>query len=653
MADNPHDLENLIKGATRAQLTGKQEGGIVDKISQLRRDYSTGNSQNLHAIEKAIKEYNKAIANHFGDQSVRNATGTFFTDELHAGFKPKTITGFIDNKKNINLFDFLSKQNSGYFYSMRKVNPDYTGYACQIYREFDSARATVEYDSNGFVTTGSKVTVLAGDEGFGTGFFHTGNYTDHGRTGTLLDFIYPIASGNFQTYRYSVGLVTLYPQLNDVSLNETTKFIAEPQSTVFKVRGSTSTLYDHTFDNDFSEIEWQIASGRSTFYDGGGSHDHIHPVWSGINNGQYYWFYKNDFGSYSPYGKRWVIVKRQTDPTTGTIPNDPNLRAYSQILDSTAPNTPYSSDHGEDNWHIRESGTTTSDETPRETMRYDNRSVASNVVSTKGGSRITFPRVKYGQSNALEIRNFPGGSLISPEFYQANMSITGDLDLGGGSIVLVADPKDPPASRDIVLTAWTGGGYNIRGEYTHIVFGTHALNDAETGRGFHMFIGESFEEGYTTRERSKQHFYSGTITSFSDDFGDGNFNQTIDVNANPSIRINNSYLLEMHNTSPEDLGLGVTESEILNSAPNEFYINNVKATIGTGFNGFPVTGKLHGILSNHKYNIGGGAFGTNSFEGNIHEWYFFQSDPKNLETERRRYLSDITGFYQITPGKDA
>ena len=99
MADNPHDLENLIKGATRAQLTGKQEGGIVDKISQLRRDYSTGNSQNLHAIEKAIQEYNKAIANHFGDQSVRNATGTFFTDELRAGFRPTTITGFIDNKK--------------------------------------------------------------------------------------------------------------------------------------------------------------------------------------------------------------------------------------------------------------------------------------------------------------------------------------------------------------------------------------------------------------------------------------------------------------------------------------------------------------------------------------------------------------------------
>jgi len=330
------------------------------------------------------------------------------------------------------------------------------------------------------------------------------------------------------------------------------------------------------------------------------------------------------------------------------------LRAFGQNLDTGAPNTPYSSDHGEDNWHIRESGTTTSDELPRETMRYTNLSVASNVVSTKGGSRITFPRVKYGLTNALEIRNFPGGSLISPEFYQANMSITGDLDLRGGSIVLVADPKDPPPfSRDVVLTAWTGAGYNIRGEYTYILFGRHSLTNAETGLGFHMFMGESFEADDTDRERSKQHFYSGTITSFSDDFGDGNFNQTIDANASPFIRINNSYLLEMHNTSPEDLDVGVTESEILNSAPNECYINNVKATIGTGFNGFPVTGKLHGTLSNHKYSVGGGQFGTNSFEGNVHEWYFFQSDPKNLETERRRYLSDITGFYQITPGKDA
>ena len=165
MAENPHDLEKQIRGLGLTDLIASGEGSIVDKISQLKHDYDTGNSQQLHAIEKTIKEYNKSLANIAGEGLVR--TGLYKTDALGAGFLPDTITGFFNGATNERLFKFFSEANSAMLYGFRKINPDYTGYACRVRRMYDLAMADVKFDANGIVSPSSEVDLAY--TGFGTG----------------------------------------------------------------------------------------------------------------------------------------------------------------------------------------------------------------------------------------------------------------------------------------------------------------------------------------------------------------------------------------------------------------------------------------------------------------------------------------------------
>lgn len=165
MAENPHDLEKQIRGLGLTDLIASGEGTIVDKISQLKFDYNTGNSQALHAIEKTLKEYNKSLANIAGEGLVR--TGLYKTDTLGAGFLPATITGFFNSATNERLFKFFSEANSAMLYGFRKINPDYTGYACRVRRMYDLAMADVKFDANGIVSPSSEVDLAY--TGFGTG----------------------------------------------------------------------------------------------------------------------------------------------------------------------------------------------------------------------------------------------------------------------------------------------------------------------------------------------------------------------------------------------------------------------------------------------------------------------------------------------------
>ena len=165
MAENPHDLEKQIRGLGLTDLIASGEGSIVDKISQLKHDYNTGNSQALHAIEKTLKEYNKSLANIAGEGLVR--TGLYKTDTLGAGFLPATITGFFNSATNERLFKFFSEANSAMLYGFRKINPDYTGYACRVRRMYDLAMADVKFDANGIVSPSSEVDLAY--TGFGTG----------------------------------------------------------------------------------------------------------------------------------------------------------------------------------------------------------------------------------------------------------------------------------------------------------------------------------------------------------------------------------------------------------------------------------------------------------------------------------------------------
>jgi len=183
MANNPHELEKDIRGLSMVELTGRTETTIPDKIVQLvdLHGYDTGNSQDLHAIEKAIKEYNRRIVAITGLGVVVDETGKYFTDPVNAGFLPNSITGFFDLRTNQGLFQFFTQGSNGILYGFRRINPDYTGYACRVRRQYDLAEVDVKFDDQGIVSPESEVDIAV--SGFGTGLKPTEK--------TLTGFCFP------------------------------------------------------------------------------------------------------------------------------------------------------------------------------------------------------------------------------------------------------------------------------------------------------------------------------------------------------------------------------------------------------------------------------------------------------------------------------
>lgn len=180
---NPHELEKDIRGLSMLELTGRTETTIPDQIVQLvdLHGYDTGNSQDLHAIEKAIKEYNRRIVGITGVGVVTDETGKYFTDPVNAGFLPNSITGFFDLRTNQGLFQFFTQGTNGYLYGFRRINPDYTGYACRVRRMYDLAEVDVKFDDQGIVSPESEVDIAV--SGFGTGLKPTEK--------TLTGFCFP------------------------------------------------------------------------------------------------------------------------------------------------------------------------------------------------------------------------------------------------------------------------------------------------------------------------------------------------------------------------------------------------------------------------------------------------------------------------------
>ena len=271
MAENPHDLEKLAKGASLDGLTGKDEGNIVDKIVQLKHDYNTGDSQVLHAIEKTIKQYKKSLAASLGDDSVRLQTGLYFADNLDAGFLPSSITGFFDNATNEALYDFYSQNDSTnlitYLYGFRKINPDYTGYACRVRRQYDLAEVDVKFDANGVVSTGSEV-VLA-HSGFGSGL----RASESTLTGFCLPSYLPtgITSSVYGTstvsklYNQGGASTDVTGDVDGTALYEANGQgkIASGESFALNITDSANATYTNTAETADHEGEnnWVICSG--------------------------------------------------------------------------------------------------------------------------------------------------------------------------------------------------------------------------------------------------------------------------------------------------------------------------------------------------------------------------------------------------------
>lgn len=281
MADNPHNIEKDLRGEDLSTLTGKLEGNAVDKIVQLKYDFATGNSQNLHQIEKAIKQYNKTLASFVGDDSVRSASETFFTSSLNAGYLPSSITGFFDNVTNEALYDFYNQGTDDlqtYLYGFRKINPDYTGYACRIRRQYDLAEADVKFNSDGFVATDSEV-VLFGN-GFGTGLrdteltfsgFCCPSYLNSG----LKDSIYATTTVT-QLHNQGGASTNLTGDVNSRTTTTRTQApIARTESLTLDISDTTNTTYGELMETvDFNNLgggsnqTWVPVSGTGIVIDG-------------------------------------------------------------------------------------------------------------------------------------------------------------------------------------------------------------------------------------------------------------------------------------------------------------------------------------------------------------------------------------------------
>jgi len=314
MAENPHDLEKQIRGLGLTDLTASGEGSIVDKISQLKFDYDTGNSQALHAIEKTLKEYNKSLANIAGEGLVR--TGLYKTDTLNAGFLPATITGFFNSATNERLFKFFTEDNNAFLYGFRRLNDGYTGYSCRIRRQYDLAQVDVRFDDNGIVSPTSQVDLA--HTGFGTGLrpdeqtfsgFCKPNYLGTGFTSSefntvTVSKIYSQGksqnfTGEFQLGNYTAGFG---------SAPETT--MPSGESFQLDVNDVNSASYGNFIaTSEYNgQSEWQLLKGTGVTV---GSRTIMFPIY--VKSRQFQEFqvmYPQNFGTGHPQGLRWVVRDR-------------------------------------------------------------------------------------------------------------------------------------------------------------------------------------------------------------------------------------------------------------------------------------------------------------------------------------------------------
>jgi hypothetical protein len=631
MAENPHSLEKDIKGTFNAfDLTGKAEGNIVDRIVQFKHDLPTGEGSHMHVYDKLIKSYFKQL-------DTLGLDG-FQTDPIDAGFNPQTITGFFDNEVNTALFDFLSKDNQGYFYSMRKINPDYTGYACRVRRQFDNALGSVEFDSNGIVSPDSKVTILEGEEGFGLGFKGVETFAVDGRTGNLYDFFFPLtrymapsSPTPYDSHHYDGGVLNIYPQRMD-SENITKSLTGQAETDSFKIQ--VGSLYNPTYDDDFSNVTFKLFSGarNGNAY---GDAAHTHPIWSGEKAGQTFWFYKHHFGSASPYGLRWVLVKNSTPTINAPLDSSFSiLRAYSENLNTTDRNRPY---NDTTNWVFRDpGGINANDPTPRETVTYNKVVVDSPIIKYGVATSDKLPSLKRGDGGLamLSDATHPSGTIATPLYGYygvggSQLYINGTHDIKSGSMIIVAKPLSVAGLG--LAQIYCANSINIFSDNHAAVYvgdrteGQHFANQPAS-TGYYMRFGNSSVSDYAFKgEIIAPSYVSGG------DFGTGDFVQ------NP-VSFN---LIEMHNLATTDDTTGA----------NEVFFNDVKAIYQDAFDGTSASVKETGNLGSFHF-FGMSSFGSRPLiGGQIPEIIMFKSDPKNTEGERRRFIPAIKSFYHITGGK--
>jgi hypothetical protein len=183
MADNPSSLENDIhhlKLLTNADEIVEEALKICDKITGLSDDYDLANSTNQHLMEKAIKELYRNLDN-FG---ITGRLGlSVRLDEIDAGFLPKSLDSFTGS--NTNPLTTLTGIEHGY--SMKKINPNYTGYALRGFMGTgvgeNQLTYDIRFDEDGNISRNSLVDVVS----FEDDTFDADDFTSPITLGSVMD----------------------------------------------------------------------------------------------------------------------------------------------------------------------------------------------------------------------------------------------------------------------------------------------------------------------------------------------------------------------------------------------------------------------------------------------------------------------------------
>ena len=166
MTENIHNLEKDIHHMFALSSNGLVSDDfkvICDKITGLSGTYDLSNSQHLHQVEKTIKELYKNLDNHGVTSELGLAVRT---DEIDAGFKPQTVTGF--HSSAVNPLTSLTGIKHGYSY--KKINPNYTGHALRGFMGNtldDHLTYDIRFDISGEISRDSIVDIVDfGDDTF-------------------------------------------------------------------------------------------------------------------------------------------------------------------------------------------------------------------------------------------------------------------------------------------------------------------------------------------------------------------------------------------------------------------------------------------------------------------------------------------------------
>jgi hypothetical protein len=628
MAENPHYIEKEIHGTFSTELlTGATVGNFADRIVNLNDHYPTGDRQNQGLYDRMIKEYYRRLDN--------MGFANFQTDLTDAGFSPKTITGFFDLATNGLLVNFFSSGNAAHIYSMRKVNQQYTGYACRVRRRYDNAEVDVKFNSDDKISGNCEV-VLA-SSGFGTGIRTDGvhpvrdgeSYTgDAGSLGTIYseDIFSGFAKapgGKYSTTDSSIitangnhlYVTKWYDQ--GIGINLTGKAVTEG------LGGDVSnmTASNLSFGRDLlpntdaekgagpsSDSVFTISGAITGNLHGGGTPAYANffendgfsalPVYTRVEGSNEVTIHAHDWGTTNPFGLRWVI----TSSTAHHGPNFNNdkatteLKAYSNS-NITVANGYRPSDYS--SWTIKLNSNTSFD--------------TSSTITWERIENETNPIIGFS-GNLNSDSNGNVSPLFKGEGNPSKLGTESIIDLNTGTVSSVVKVSDVDSSIGMIWQIGTGESSVV----------TNSTNNTSAFLSYGQI---STDTAFTYNTR-----FSGASGSASL-FGESNslfsgVTQLITGNSLTDEQRNT----KINNIIVHDKGTG--ESVIFNGTGVNVSASNITGKFGQGV--------LHvGCDAN-------ALTGTpSSFAGDIYEVFAFDNDPKDTDSEEAKYTGQIATYYGI------